>query len=73
MLFKVRVITNAKKALVTKIDDNEYEVKVDERPVDGSANKRLLEILSDYLGIKKSQLLIVRGSKSRVKLIEVTL
>lgn len=72
MLLKIRVTPNAKVVHVTKISDNEYEVKVDERAEEGRANKKVLEILADYLGIKKSQLSIVSGARSRDKLIEVT-
>lgn len=70
MLIKVRVTPNAKVTSVTKILENEYEVKVDQRAEEGKANKRLIEILAEYFGIKKSQLSIVSGSKSRNKLIE---
>ena len=73
MLLRVRVTPNAKRALVTKIAENEYEAKVDQIAEDGKANKRLLEILADYLGVKKSQLSIVSGARSRDKLIEAAL
>lgn len=37
----------------------------------GLANKKLIELLSDYLNVKKYNLKIVKGQKSREKLIEV--
>ena len=68
---RVRVTPNAKKPLVTRIADGSFEAKVDERAEGGKANKRLLEILSEHLGVPKSSLRILRGARSREKLIEV--
>lgn len=56
---------------LTKISDNSYEVNIDEIPVDGRANKRLLEILSEHFMVPKSRISIVRGPKSRDKVIEI--
>lgn len=38
-------------------------------PVEGKANKLLLEILSKHFGCRRSQLKIIKGQKSRNKLI----
>ncbi len=61
------MVPNAKKASVVKIDDKTFEVRVDVRAEQGKANRRLLEIMSDYLDVPKSKLAIVSGAKSRDK------
>ena len=73
MLVRVHVTPNAKKAQVAKVDDGSFEVKVDERAAGGRANKRLVEILAEHFGVPKSRIAILRGAKSRDKLLEVAL
>ena len=73
MLIKVIVTPNAKEARVTKTSETDYEVRVDEKAVEGKANKRLVEILSEHFNIPKSKIAILKGTKSRNKIIEVIL
>lgn len=73
MLIQVRVTSNAKEARVTGTGDTGLEVRVDERAVGGRANKRLLEILSKHFNVPKSRITIVKGAKSRDKIVEVIL
>ncbi len=73
MLIRVRVTSNAKEAHVTKTSETSFEVKVDEKAVGGRANKRLLEILSKHFNVPKSRITIVRGAKSRDKMVEIIL
>jgi uncharacterized protein (TIGR00251 family) len=71
VLIRVRVTPNAKQARVIELGEADFEVKVDERPADGMANKRLLVILSEHFGIPKSRIIIVKGSMSRDKVLEI--
>jgi len=71
MLISVRVTTNAKEAQVTKTGETSFEVRVDEKPVGGRANKRLLEILSKHFNVPRSRISIVRGVRSRDKIVEM--
>jgi len=73
VLISVRVTTGAKEVRVTKTGENSYEIRVDAKAVSGRANKRLLEILSEHLGVPKSRITIVRGAKSRDKVVNVVL
>jgi len=66
----VKVIPNAKKASVEKKNDI-LIVRVDAPPVKEKANKRLIKILSEYLGVKKSRIKIVSGEHSREKIVEI--
>ena len=73
VLIIVRVATGAKEARVTKTGEDSYEVRVDAKAVSGRANKRLLEILSEHFGVPKSRISIVRGTKSRDKVVSLIL
>ncbi len=67
----VRVTPNASEARVTKVGDDKFEVRVDEKAIGGRANRRLIEIMSEQFGIPKSRILIISGARSRDKVLEV--
>jgi len=67
---RVMVIPNSKKPSVKKENDT-YVVRVDAPPTKGRANKRLIEILAEYFGVKKSRIRIISGEKSREKIVEI--
>ena len=71
MKISVRVKPNAKKIKVEKIEERVFSVWVDEPPSKGRANKRLIEILSDYFKVPKRSVRIVKGETSRNKIIEI--
>jgi len=73
MLISVRVTSDAKEVRVTRTGENSYEVRVDAKAVSGRANKRLLEILSEHFGVPRSKITIVRGAKSRDKIVSIIL
>jgi len=71
MRVQVHVTPNAREARVTKVGESSFEVRVDEKAMGGRANKRLVEMLSEYFGVPKSRILILSGAKSRDKVLEV--
>ncbi|OLE90835.1 MAG: hypothetical protein AUF79_08255 [Crenarchaeota archaeon 13_1_20CM_2_51_8] len=73
MLIRVYVTPNAREACVVKVGEDYYEATVDERAVDGRANKRLVEILAEHFKVPKSRISILRGTKSRTKFVQVIL
>ncbi len=73
MLIRVYVTPNAREARVVKVSDDYFEIRVDERAVGGRANKRLLEILAEHFKIQKSRISILKGTKTRNKLVQVIL
>lgn len=40
-------------------------------PVDGKANKELIRLLAEKLGVSKSRIEIIKGEKSKEKVVEV--
>jgi len=67
---RVVVIPSSKKPSVEK-ENNMYVVRVDAPPTKGKANKRLIEILAKYFGVRKSRIQIISGEKSREKIVEI--
>ncbi len=70
MNIEVRVIPSAKKREI-KFEENFLKIKLSSKPQDGKANRELVEILSEKLGIPKSKIKIVRGEKQRKKLLKI--
>jgi uncharacterized protein (TIGR00251 family) len=73
MLIRVYVTPNAREARVVKVSADYFEVRVDEMAVGGRANKRLLEILAEHFKVQKSRISILKGTRTRNKLVQVTL
>jgi len=71
MLIHAKVIPNSKKSEVEKISDDHFKIRVDAKAEDGRANKRLVEIISEYFKVSKSSVVISKGPKSRNKIIEI--
>ena len=69
MIVNVKVIPNAKKEEIIKEKDR---LKVKVLAIDNKANKALINLLSKYYNIKKNQIKILKGLKSREKVIEIT-
>jgi len=86
MKFSCKVITRSSKNEVVGIeklsrlgfdfvrkDKDMPEIKIYTKavPVDGKANKEVINLLSEALGVAKSKIRIVRGETSNKKIIEV--
>jgi len=54
------------------VEGETVKVRVHAAPVDGEANENVWRLLSDVLGVAKSMITIVRGEKSRQKMIEIS-
>ena len=72
MIISVRATPNSKVPRVIKVDETTLEVKVDARAVGGAANRRLVEILSEYFGVPKSKIVVLKGRASRDKMVSVS-
>jgi len=70
MRIKVKVIPNAKLNKIDKVEDV-YLVRVTAPPVSGKANKAVIEFLAKHFDVPKSDVDIVKGMTSRVKIINI--
>ena len=48
-----------------------YKIWLKAKPIDGEANKNLIQILSDYFKIAKKDIIILKGGNWRFKTIEI--
>lgn len=70
MLINVKVKANAKINLLS-IKDNLYTASLAASPINNKANKSLIKLLSDHFNISQSQIEIVKGLKSKNKIIKI--
>lgn len=66
-LLSVRVVPGAKKSQITGEAGGLLRVRLQAPPVEGKANRELLKLVARELGLKKSQVVLTRGDKSREK------
>ncbi len=70
--FKVKVQPSSPESkLLGWNDAGELCVKVRARPLEGKANRELVKLLASRLSVRKSEVKIEAGDKSRVKIISV--
>ncbi|MFA6272942.1 MAG: DUF167 domain-containing protein [Candidatus Paceibacterota bacterium] len=69
ILVKVKPKTRIGK--VAKKADGSFEVWVKEPPVEGRANEAVVKALAEFFGVSKSAVRIIKGGKSKQKIVEV--
>lgn len=67
----IRVELRSSRAGVAGVIGDTLKVKLTSPPVEGAANRQLIEVLSGFLNIKKSSIQIIKGEKSRNKVVEI--
>jgi uncharacterized protein len=68
MNIDIKVVTNAKKREIMEAG-SALKVKLTSLPRDGRANEELIEYLSAFFHVRKSDIKIIRGAKERNKVI----
>lgn len=71
MKLSITVVTRAKRNKIEQIDPQSYKIWVSAPPEHGKANDKIIALLAKHLGIAKSRLSLVSGSKNRQKIIEI--
>lgn len=71
MKISVTAKTKSKMEGVELLQDNTYIVRVNVPPIEGRANKRIIELLSEFLKVPKSQIELVSGVKSKHKIFKI--
>ncbi|MBL9152012.1 MAG: DUF167 domain-containing protein [Verrucomicrobiales bacterium] len=74
--FLVKVVPNARQTALlgpVAVADGEtaLAIRLQAPPVDGKANEALTACLADAFGVPKRAIRIVRGTKDRLKLVEI--
>jgi len=67
----VRVQPGASRTEVAGLHGKELKVRLKAPPVEGKANEALLKFVAEVLRVRRSQCKLVRGEKSRSKIVLV--
>ena len=70
MKIDVNVKPGSKTDSIEKVGD-ELVVRVKARAVDGKANEAVVKLLAKHFGVRQSQVTVLRGQKSRQKVVEI--
>ena len=70
-IIKVKLIPRSSKNQIIGKDGDVLKVKVTSPPVEGLANKALIELLAKRLGIPKGRINIISGKSSRLKSLRI--
>ena len=68
---EVKVQPRASRNRIEKVEEGRLKIKVTVPPEGGKANQKVVELLSKALKVPKSNIEIVRGETSRVKLVRI--
>ncbi len=72
MLLRLRVLPrSSKNEVVGEAGNKVLTIKVRAAPTDGKANEAVLEVLASHLKVPKNKLRLVRGHKSKNKIVEI--
>ncbi|MFH0764330.1 MAG: DUF167 domain-containing protein [Candidatus Omnitrophota bacterium] len=71
MKISVKVKPNSKKPGVEIAANNEYILRVREKALDGRANAAAIKLLSEYSGVPKAGISIIKGHTCRNKIIRI--
>ncbi len=71
MKINIRVIPNSKKDGIVK-DDGKLKIHLKAKAVNNEANKYLIEVLAEYYNKRKNDIKIIKGLKSKDKIIEIS-
>lgn len=67
----VKAKPKAKRKYLKQIDENHFEIAVNEPAEQGKANQAIIKVLAEYLNVSRSQLEIISGREARQKIIKL--
>jgi uncharacterized protein (TIGR00251 family) len=71
VIFHIHVVPKSAKNEVAGIQGDAVKLKINALPVEGQANAACVKFLSEILGVRKNQVAIVSGHKSRKKTVAI--
>ena len=72
IVFNIRVIPRASRCELAGVQGDALKIRITAPPVEGAANKECIRFLSDMLGVKKSQIKIIAGHRSKNKKVSIS-
>ena len=71
VMVNIIVLPRSSKCTIVGLHDGALKIKLTKPPVDGEANAECCRFMAKSLGIAKSQIILVRGSTSRHKTLQI--
>jgi uncharacterized protein (TIGR00251 family) len=68
----VRVVPRSSRNQIVGAENGALKIKLAAPPVEGAANAALIELMADWLNVRKSAVTIVSGDKARRKVVRVS-
>lgn len=68
---RIKLIPRSSRNEILGEENGIYRVRITEPPVEGRANKALIKLLSEKLGVPKGHVELVSGKTSRLKMIRI--
>lgn len=70
-VIKVKVIPRSSRTEILGKENDIYRMKLTDPPVEGKANKAVIALLAEKLGVPKREIEIVSGKTGRLKTIRI--
>jgi uncharacterized protein (TIGR00251 family) len=71
VMLTVRVLPRASRNQVVGVEQGAIKIRLTAPPVEGAANAALIELVAEWLGVRKSAVSIVSGESARHKRVQV--
>jgi len=71
MKFTINVKAGSKRNEVVRTEDGQFKIFVTVPPIEGKANEKVIELLSEFFKKPKRSISIVSGFKSKIKIVEI--
>lgn len=71
IIIEVKVDPRSSRKEIAGVMDNVLKVRLTAPPVGGAANEQLIELLAEKYGVRKSNIIILRGGTSRRKTVKI--
>lgn len=72
VVFNIRVIPRSSRCEFAGVQGDALKLRITAPPVEGAANKECIRFLSGMLGVKRSQIQIIAGHRSKNKKVSVS-
>ncbi len=65
----IKVKPNARQSVLTELEDGSYSAQLKALPIEGKANKALIDLVAKHFSVRKAQVTIKSGLSGRQKLV----
>lgn len=70
-VLQIKVKPNAKASRLEQAADGSWSAQLKSPPVDGKANRELIELVAEQFGCRKADVTIRSGASGRLKLVQI--